>query len=182
MSEFHDFYKELSSVCSQILWTVQCSSDPVPLSELYSEEISEDQTYRELMYCVNSNILTPHKIEEELHFSYNNLVEWAYGVYPLVRDNSLEELKELQREIEADKRVHEDVHDAEDVEEYISSNEDINEREVVEWIVSDQKAEWIEDAITHYELLNSFVDNRDTTIDPDLVEKEFVHKKSSQDD
>lgn len=180
MSEFHDFYRDLSSVCSQILWTIQCRSDPTPLSDLYTEEYSEDQIHRELMYCINSNLLIPHRIDGELHFSYNDLVKWSYGVYPLVRDNSLEELKELRREAEADKRVHEDVHDAEDVDEYVSSNDEVEEREVVEWIVSSQKVEWINDAIEHYDLLNSFVDNSDTVIDADEVEREFVDEQNSR--
>lgn len=179
MSEFHDFYQEISSVCSQILWTVQCRSDPVPISNIYSEEYSEERIHRELMYCVNSNLLIPHRIDGELHFSYNKLVEWAYGVYPLVEENSLEELKELRREVEADKRVHEDVHDADDVDEYVSSNEEVNKREVVEWIVSDQKLEWVNDAIEYYELLNQFVDESNTVINADEVEREFVNQQDS---
>lgn len=175
MSEFHDFYREQSSICNQILWTVQCSSDPTPISEIYSDDFSKDQFRRELMYCVNCNLLIPHRIDDELHFSYNELVKWAYAVYPLVEDNSLEELKQIRREAEADKQVHEDTHDAESVDEYVSSSDDVNEREVVEWIVSEQKLEWVNDAIEHYGLLNSFVDESDTIIDSVELEKEFVN-------
>ena len=152
MSKYSDF-SDIRASGRHILWTTRCADGPVPLYELYTDEIPNSRIRRDVQFFITNGNLIPLAIDDSLHLAYNPLMDWLYGVYHVFQQGDREAIEVARRDARAEVSMYQELHDAATSEEY-AAQEDIDHGDYVEWYTAEQQVDWAEDALALYDTLD----------------------------